>query len=75
MGGLEVEETAETSDATDERLTILLVAAIYTEPPGPRRSALEAIHTAVHELKHRAASVQEHLSADFDHLLERIRAL
>ncbi len=72
LEGVQVEEA---SDTSDEQLTVLLVAAIRAEPPAPRRGALEALHTALHELKHRAASVDSHLRADFDHLLERIRAL
>ena len=72
LEGVEAEETV---DASAEQLTVLLVAAICAEPPGPRRGALEALHTALHELKHRAASVDSHLRADFDHLLERIRSL
>ncbi len=72
LEGVEAEETV---DASGDQLTVLLVAAIRAESPGPRRGALEALHTALHELKHRAASVDSHLRADYDHLLERIRAL
>ena len=72
LEGVEAEETV---DASGDQLTVLLVAAIRAESPGPCRGALEALHTALHELKHRAASVDSHLRADYDHLLERIRAL
>jgi hypothetical protein len=59
----------------DDSISAVLLAAIQAEAPGPRRGALEALHTAVAEVKHRARGLDEHLSADFRDLLDRIHAL
>lgn len=67
------EENAEI--ASDQSLSEMLAAALSDVPIGPAHGALSAISTALNELKARAATVDEHLSAQYAPLLERIQSL
>ena len=65
-------------DATEQSASSIseeLADLIAQESPGQRRAALEAILTALQDVKHRAVSGAAHLGDDHADLLERIRAL
>lgn len=62
-------------EQSESSISADLADLIAQESPGQRRAALEAILTALQEVKHRAASSAAHLGDDHADLLERIRAL
>lgn len=65
---------ADENDAA-QPLSATLAEALAIVPIGPVHGALVALETALTDLKARAASVDEHLGAEYAPILERIKAL